>query len=925
MVAKSKLTAKWGRKVMDPAQVGQPDCRRYRSFGSFYFESEPANQEDLMKKFQVFLLIALLVSSLVVPVPKAAKAATLPTNFQESIVFSGLTQPTNLRFASDGRVFVAEKSGIIKVFDNLSDTTPTIFADLRTNTHNFWDRGLLGMALDPNFPNNPYVYVLYTHDAAIGGTAPRWGTVGGTSDGCPTPPGATTDGCVVSGRLSRLQANGNVMTGSEQVLIEDWCQQFPSHSIGELAFGPDGALYVSGGDGASFNYVDYGQTGNPCGDPPGGTLTAPTAEGGALRSQSLRRPAGEPVTLDGTVLRVDPATGLGLSDNPLAGSSNTNARRIIASGMRNPFRFTFRPGTNELWVGDVGWSTWEEINRITSPTAAVTNFGWPCYEGNNNSSAIQSGYQGANLTLCNNLYTSGSVSAPYYAYQHGVQVVSGETCNTSAGSVISGITFYNGGSYPTSYNGAIFFADHSRNCIWVMFPGSNGLPDKTKISNFILGAANPVDLVIGPGGDLFYVDFDGGTIRRVQYVGGGNQSPVAVIAADPTNGPAPLTVNFDGTGSSDPDSGDGITAYSWDLNGDGVYGDSTSAITSYTYNTPGSYNASLKVTDKHSATGTSSVTISANNTAPVAFIDNPAACPSGSPCWSVGQTINFSGHATDQQQGTLPASTLSWAIILHHCAVDLNSCHTHELQTFIGIASGSFTAPDHDYPAYLELQLTATDSGGLQNTSSVVLYPRTVNFTLQSSPSGLQLNINGVSGTTPFVHAVIVNSNNSVSAPTPQTLNGVRYAFQSWSDSGGQTHNIPAGTTNATYTANYTPVSADVQIVKTGTLSAGKITYTLQVKNNGPAQAQGVVVSDNLPNKVQYFSISTTQGTCIGGSTVTCQIGTLNNSQTVTITLVVNVMKAAGFITNTASVTVSSNSPDLNTSNNSSTVQVKAR
>jgi uncharacterized repeat protein (TIGR01451 family) len=291
----------------------------------------------------------------------------------------------------------------------------------------------------------------------------------------------------------------------------------------------------------------------------------------------------------------------------------------------------------------------------------------------------------------------------------------------------------------------------------------------------------------------------------------------------------------------------------------------------------------------------------------------------------VGQTINFSGHATDQQQGTLPASTLSWAIILHHCAVDLNSCHTHELQTFIGIASGSFTAPDHDYPAYLELQLTATDSGGLQNTSSVVLYPRTVNFTLQSSPSGLQLNINGVSGTTPFVHAVIVNSNNSVSAPTPQTLNGVRYAFQSWSDSGGQTHNIPAGTTNATYTANYTPVSADVQIVKTGTLSAGKITYTLQVKNNGPAQAQGVVVSDNLPNKVQYFSISTTQGTCIGGSTVTCQIGTLNNSQTVTITLVVNVMKAAGFITNTASVTVSSNSPDLNTSNNSSTVQVKAR
>src|SRR6476659_3717138 len=106
----------------------------------------------------------------------------------------------------------------------------------------------------------------------------------------PTPPGATTDGCLVSGRLSRLTAAGNVMTGAEQVLINDWCQQFPSHSIGTVAFGPDGALYASGGDGASFNFADYGQAGgtlagtptpvNPCGDP--------ANEGGALRSQDIR-------------------------------------------------------------------------------------------------------------------------------------------------------------------------------------------------------------------------------------------------------------------------------------------------------------------------------------------------------------------------------------------------------------------------------------------------------------------------------------------------------------------------------------------------------------------------------------------------------------------------------------------------------------
>ena len=245
-----------------------------------------------------------------------AAHAALPTGFQEQIGFSGLTNPTVVRFSPDGRVFVAEKRGVIKVFDDLSDTTPTTFADLKGNVHNFWDRGLLGMALDPNFPIDPYVYVLYTYDAAIGGTAPRWGTSGGDSDPCPTPPGPTADGCVVSGRLSRLQASGNTMTGTEQVLIEDWCQQYPSHSTGTVEFGNDGALYASGGDGASFNFVDYGQDGsplNPCGDPPGGsgaTLTPPTAEGGELRSQDLRT-LGDPVSIDGSIVIPRGASAVG--------------------------------------------------------------------------------------------------------------------------------------------------------------------------------------------------------------------------------------------------------------------------------------------------------------------------------------------------------------------------------------------------------------------------------------------------------------------------------------------------------------------------------------------------------------------------------------------------------------------------------------
>ena len=106
--------------------------------------------------------LALLGTLLSAP---AARASVLPTGFSESVVWSGLTNPTNIEFARDGHIFVAEKSGLIKVFDNEQDQTATVFADLRTEVHDFWDRGMLGLAVHPNFPASPYVYVLYTYDA----------------------------------------------------------------------------------------------------------------------------------------------------------------------------------------------------------------------------------------------------------------------------------------------------------------------------------------------------------------------------------------------------------------------------------------------------------------------------------------------------------------------------------------------------------------------------------------------------------------------------------------------------------------------------------------------------------------------------------------------------------------------------------------
>ncbi len=566
------------------------------------------------------VLVATVTAGLLLPVSPPAPAAAGPEQpgFSDTAVLTGLTQPTAVEFSPDGRVFVAQKNGIIRVFSSVTATTSTVFADLRTRVHDFWDRGLLGLALHPNFPTDGRVYVLYTHDALIGGVAPRWG------DTCPTPPGATGDGCVVSGRLSVLVASGST-AGPETVLIEDWCQQYPSHSIGDLRFGPDGALYASGGEGASFTFADYGQGGgsansptvrNPCGDPPvpaGGTPTVPTAEGGALRSQDLRT-SGDATTLDGSILRLNPDTGAAMAGNPLAGSSDPNAARVVAHGLRNPFRFTIRPGTNEVWAGDVGWSSWEEINRIVPSTSAVRNFGWPCYEGSTNRPGT---YRDTNI--CVGLYAAGAtaVQTPYFQYAHGQQVAN-ETCSTGSGSSITGLAFYSAGTYPAQYNGALFFADYSRRCIWVMFPGSNGLPDPATRTTFISSAAAPVQLKIGPGGDLFYADFSGGTIHRVRYVTA-NQPPVAAIQATPTSGPAPLTVTFDGRSSSDPESG--ALAYSWDLNGDGVFGDATTSVATQQYQA-GIYTVRLRVTDPAGATGLASVQIEAGSTGAVRYLSD---------------------------------------------------------------------------------------------------------------------------------------------------------------------------------------------------------------------------------------------------------------------------------------------------------------
>jgi glucose/arabinose dehydrogenase len=868
---------------------------------------------------------------------RAATAEVAPmaatTGFQDTVAISGLTSPTVVRFAPDGRVFVAEKNGRIKSFPSLADTTPTTIADLRANVHDYWDRGLLGFAIDPGFPERPYLYALYTYDALPGGSAPRWGTPTGLTDPCPTPPGPTADGCVVQGRLSRLVLGpGGTGTATEQVLIEDWCQQFPSHSVGGLAFGADGALYATAGEGANFIATDYGQYGgspdsptpkNPCGDPPGGvggTMTSPTAQGGALRSQD-RLTTGDATGLSGTVIRVDPDTGLGLPSNPGAASADANIRRIVAHGLRNPFRLAIRPGTSEVWVGDVGWLVWEEIDRIADPTAGVRNFGWPCYEGPGQLGSFD------DFDLCLSLYgTAGAHTAPYFAYDHSSTVVAGDACPTGT-SAIAGLAFYaDSGPYPAQYDGALFFADYSRDCIWAMRRGTNGLPDPSQRETFVASAANPVDLTTGPNGDLFYVNLDG-EVRRISYVGS-NIPPTAAFTATPQTGEHPLTVTFDATASSDPEGG--VLTYSWDLDGNGVFGDATGATPTRTYTEAGTITVRLRVTDFLGATDETSRLVSVSNAPPVPTIS----APSSTTTWSVGTDFSFSGSASDAQDGTLAAAALSWRIILHHCPG--GTCHSHPIETRPGIASGTFVAPDHEYPSHLEFELTATDSTGLSASTSVLVHPKTVDLSFATAPRGLPLTVGGATSTAPFTRTAIVGSRISIGAASELTIprmrrgaGGVTYRFVAWSNGGARNQEVIAGPSPTTYTATFShPPAADLSVTKSGSRSGRKLAaFRLEVRNAGPSSAAGVVLTDPLPAQLRLSGpIGTTKGTCSYASStrrITCALGTLATGASVRITFRATVWGDPTWVSNRATVT--STTAEAWPSNNASTVRVRLR
>ncbi|HMN30664.1 MAG TPA: PQQ-dependent sugar dehydrogenase, partial [Caldilineaceae bacterium] len=376
-----------------------------------------------------------LVSGSVAPASAAPLAIDAPPGFNFEPVVDGLKNPTGFAFAPDGRIFIIEKEGKVRVFaDGRLQEEP--FIDLTNEVNATHERGLLGVAVHPRWPAVPYVYLSYVYEPPEAKGLPDDGARVSRVLRLSADPNNLNrhvpgSGVILLGKNSVFANIGNPAVGDRKPyscldagggFIEDcFPNEGTSHSIDMLLFGKDGALYVSNGDGLNFN-----------------AAVSP-------RAQNIDSPVGK-------ILRIDPLTGGGLPSNPYYdGNPNSNRSKVYAIGLRNPFRFTLHPRTGQLWIGDVGDFDWEEVNN----GGVGSNFGWPCFEGPD----IKVDDNG-----CQGMVSGQSAStSAVYSYPH----------ENGRGSVIGG-DFYLGSSDPGYYGGAYFFGDFNVDMMFVMTFNDDG-------------------------------------------------------------------------------------------------------------------------------------------------------------------------------------------------------------------------------------------------------------------------------------------------------------------------------------------------------------------------------------------------------------------------------------------------------------------
>ena len=412
--------------------------------------------------------------------------------FVANSLVSGFDTPLGVDWLPDGRMLVAEQDGYIRVvnLDGSVQSTPLLDIANIVNSGTK-DRGMLGFAVHPDFANNPYIYVSYTYDppevngnSGLGGPDGNGARVARISRFTVNAAGTFADpnsNVVLVGNNSTydnigdpsirpglndphscIDANGNPI---EDCIPSDET----SHTIGDLEFGPDGMLYISSGDGGSFGRVD------PIN----------------LRALDLD-------SLAGKILRIDPITGQAPTDNPFFnGNPNSNQSKVYAYGLRNPFRIAINQTDGEVFIGDVGWTQWEEIN-----TGRGANFGWPAFEGGNGVSLQTGRYR--DLQVVQDYYaTNPTVTAPAWARLH----------SDGARAIVMGD--FVSDAYANQYADTLLFTDIGDQILRAAtIDASGNITDVDVVSS---GVGFIVDIQTGPDGLLYYVDITG-SVGRLDFV-----------------------------------------------------------------------------------------------------------------------------------------------------------------------------------------------------------------------------------------------------------------------------------------------------------------------------------------------------------------------------------------------------------------------
>lgn len=400
------------------------------------------------------------------PLPTVSAQATLPSGFSDTLLFS-VAKPTALAFTPDSRaLLITTQPGRLYVRQNGRQRLAYTVRNLCSDS----ERGLLGVAADPNFAQNRAIYLYYTFNKS--------GSCAKNSSSSPV------------NRVARfrLASDNTVLAGSQAVLIDNIPSPNGNHNGGDLRFGKDGLLYVSVGDGG----CDYeGNSG--CGAANDAARGRHTLVGKILR-----------VTRDGGVPAGNPFTGSNSVRCNVTGrtTAGKSCREVFALGLRNPFRIATDPNVSgtRLFINDVGQSAREEIDQGKSGA----NYGWNLREGSCATGGGDCGAPPAGLTN------------PVFDYAH-------SSSGTFAGCrSISGGAFVPNGFWPASFNNSYLFSDFICGKIFKLTPsGSGGYTASTFASN--LGPGSAVHMTFGAfngGRALFYTTYaDGGQLRRISYSG----------------------------------------------------------------------------------------------------------------------------------------------------------------------------------------------------------------------------------------------------------------------------------------------------------------------------------------------------------------------------------------------------------------------